>query len=77
MSAHPSKFVTERIYRAETTSSSTTDLVKRAVADELERQRDGLDALKNLRGVAIKVKIPPMAGGTRAVLISFDTGTER
>jgi hypothetical protein len=75
MSAHPSKFVTDRIYREETLS--TTDLVKRAVADELELQREGLDALKNLRGVAIKVKIPPMAGVTRAVLISFDTGTER
>lgn len=75
MSAHPSRFVNGRSYPRE--ASSTTDLVKRAVADELERQRDGLDALKNLRGVAIKVKIPPMAGGTRAVLISFDTGTER
>jgi hypothetical protein len=74
MSVHPSRFVNGHHSRD---TSSTTDLVKAAVAQELELQREGLDALKNLRGVAIKVKIPPMAGRTRAVLISFDTGTDR
>jgi hypothetical protein len=55
-------------------AASTTDLVKQAVADELERQRGGIDGVKGLRAVAIKVHLPPMPAVVRDVVVSMETG---
>lgn len=71
MPARRSQFVTARIIRSP--AGSTTDLVKQAVVDELERQRGGIDGVKGLRAVAIKVHLPAMAAITRSVVINLET----
>jgi len=72
MSTYRSRFVEgARIIRPP--AASMTDLVKQAVADELERQRGGIDGVKGLRAVAIKVHLPPQPAVTRSVVINLET----
>lgn len=51
-----------------------TDLIKLTVSEALERQRAGIDGLKDIREVAISVNFPPMPARARAVVVHVKTG---